>query len=697
MKQAGKIVLVVLALTALLFAMPLQAKEEQPPKPDKMKKLSFPSFKEFTTENNIEAVVVEQHEQPLVSISLVIKSGAALDPSDKMGLSDFTVSLLNTGTTDKNSNDLAKWIESVGGNVFQYSGNEWCVISISVLSEYLDTAFEYLQDIVLNPTFPEDELEEYRKRIKTALEMELSQPTAVAGDRFSEVVYGDHPYAKDPTVETVEAMTRDDLVSFFQQNYVANNALFAVVGDVKWKDIKKSIEKYFGTWAEGTPGVVAYADPPAIPANQIYLYHKPGAVQTVIYAGHPGLKPTDPQWPKVAVANRILGGGADARLFMNLREDKGWTYGAYSGFSKPKDIGRFRATAEVRTEVSDSALVEMMGEFKRIVNEPVTQEELDNAKNYLIGNFPITIETPDQIVGQVVEVRLLGLGKKYLETYRENIAAVTVEDVQATMQSYLHPDNIDIILVGDAVAIHDKVAEVANVKLFDLEGEPVSMASLSVEPVTYEYDTSVLKDVSATYSLMMQTMNLGDLNIDINRLNVEETPIIQVSSSLAGMLTLDQTVSFRADNLMPLTCKSKMIAGPNQMTSELMFEGYAVTGTVKGMEDAEPTSVDKQVVEGTILNDQVEFALAALPLAVDTEYRFPVIETNSGAVSNVYATVLGEEEVTVPAGTYMTFKIKMKMSDGEAFLYTMKEKPHLMVKHEIPAQGLVIELKQMSK
>lgn len=697
MKQAGRLVLVMLAVATFLFMLPLQATAEEPPKPEKMKKLSFPSFEEFTTDNNIQAVVVEHKEQPLVTISLVVKAGTALDPMDKIGASDFTVNLINKGTTDKDSNELAKWIESVGGTVSQYSGNEWSTITISVLSEYIDTAFEYLQDIILNPTFPADELEEYRKRIKTALEMELSQPTAVAGDRFAEVVYGEHPYSKDATVETVEALTRDDILSFYKQNYVANNVLFAVVGDVKWKDVRKSIEQYFGEWAQGTPGQVAYADPPAVPSTGIYLYNKPGAVQTVIYAGHTGLKPDNPDWAKVTVANRILGGGADARLFMNLREDKGWTYGAYSSFNKTRDIGRFRATAEVRTEVTDSALVEMLGEFKRIVNEPVTQEELDNAKNYLIGNFPITIETPGQIASQVVEVKLLGLGKEYLENYRDRIAAVTIEDVQQAMQTYLHPDNLDIILVGDAVAIYDKVAKIANVKLFDLEGEPVTMASLSVEPVDYEYDTSVLKKGSATYGLKMQTMDLGDLNVTIERGQVEDVPAIMVSSSLSGMLALNQSVTFRADNLMPLGCKSKMTAGPQEMTSELTFDGYKVSGTVKGMQETEPTAVDKELVEGTILNDQVEFALAALPLEVGAKFRFPVIETNSGAVSNVYAEVLDEEQVTVPAGNYDVFKIKLKMSEGEAFLYAMKDAPHTMVKHEIPAQGLVIELKQLSK
>jgi hypothetical protein len=218
---------------------------------------------------------------------------------------------------------------------------------------------------------------------------------------------------------------------------------------------------------------------------------------------------------------------------MNLRED-GWTYGCCNYTNR--DIGRFKATVDVRP-VTDSAVVELIGELKRIANEPVTDDELDNAKNYLIGIFPLTIETPNQIASQVVEARLLGLGKEYLETYRERIAAVTVKDVQEAMQKYLHPDNLAIILVGDATAIHDKVAKVAAVKVFDLEGNEVSLGALSVEPASYVYDTSVLKDVKSTYSLKMQTMDLGDLNVAIKRVKSADADVIEVSSSLVGMLS----------------------------------------------------------------------------------------------------------------------------------------------------------------
>ncbi len=685
-----------LAGAVLLAGFSLQAKEN-PPEPAKIKKLSFPSFKEFKTDNNVDVVVVEHHEQPVVTIAVVLKSGSVLDPDGKESLADFTANLLNKGTKDKNSNELAKWIESAGGSVNLSSSDDFTTISVSILSDYIGTAYEYLQDIIFNPVFPEDELQELRKRTKTALELELSQPSAVAGRHFSEIIYGDHPYAKHPSVESVEAVTREDIEAFYKKNYVANNALVAVVGDVKWKRVRKDLKKYFGSWAQGEPSVVEYTASPQVETNKIYMYHKAGAVQTNILAGHTGLMPVNPDWPAVVTANRVLGGGADARLFMNLREDKGWTYGAYSRFTAGKDLGYFRASTEVRTEVTDSALVELMTELKRIVNEPVSKEELDNAKSYLIGNFPTTIETPSQIASQVVRVKLLGRGKKYLEEYRDHVEKIGVEEVASAMKKYLHPEKMNIVLVGDASVIYDKVKDIFPVKLFDLEGSPLSIAELKVEPADYDYDTSVLKDMQCTYSLAVPQMALGDLQVNLKRTEISGEKAFEVSSSIAGMISMNETLSFKAVDFTPIKVESRMAAGPNTMNASLTCEGSRVTGNIKTMQAKEAKSVDKAMVEGAIFSGELEYALSVLPLEVDKTYKFPVFHTSTGGLSNVQAVVAGEEKISVTAGDFAVYKVSVKQPEGESFLYLTKDLPHIMIKQEMPAQGLTFELKKIAK
>lgn len=679
------------ALLAAFTTAPM-AKEDPPP-PEKMKKLSFPKWKEFTTKNDMDVIVVEHHEQPIATVYFVIKAGSVLDPDGKSSLATYVSTLLNKGTKDKDSDQLAEWIESYGGDYNAGTDDDFTFVSVSILSEYIDVAYEFLADVVINPVFPEEELEQERKRVRTALEFELSNPNAMADRHFKEVVYGHHPYAVSPTVETVDAVTREDIVAFHSRNYVSNNAVLFVVGDVKEKDVKKAAEKYFGDWKPGEPDKVEFPDPPERTAKHINLYHRPGSVQTNLYLGHLGIRPDNPDWPAVTVANKVLGGGATGRLFTNIREDKGWTYGAYSTFTKPVDVGYFRATADVRTEVSDSALTEMLGEFERLVDEPVDEQELDDAKSYLIGNFPTTIETPNQIAGQISQVKLLGLGKKYLEEYRKDIAKVGVAETQAAAQKYLHPDRMALVLVGDANEVLDKVEPIASVSLYDIEGNEMSRDELAVQESDFDFDTSQLKDHEATYAVIMQEMNLGDLTTKVKR---EGDDKISSSSSMTGMISMSENVTVGSGNLEPLTYDFSMAAGPQQMKASYTFDGMKATGKIEGGPEG-PKDVSVDLVGGTLSDGAMDLVLASLPLEVGKSFKFPVFNSQEGSLQNFKLEVLAEEELMVAAGSFAVYKVKVKRPDGDSVMYCRKEAPHMLIKQEMPAQGLTIELKSHSE
>lgn len=679
-----------LAMAAMLVfgAVAVMAKEA-PPEPEKMKKLAFPSFKEFTLDNGLEVIVVEHHEQPVASIWIGFYSGDALDPEGKSSLATFTATLLNKGTGNKDSDQLAEWIESVGGTFNASTTNDYTFCTLSILSEYIDTAYQFLSDVILNPTFPDDEFEAERKRMKTGLEFQLSDPDAMADRHFSAVVYGHHPYAVQPTPETVEAVMRDDLVAFHQRNYVANNAMMFVVGDVKEKDVKKMAKKYFGDWKEGTPDQVEFPEPPERTAKNISLYHRPGSVQTNLVVGHLGVRPDNPDWAKITVANRVLGGGATGRLFMNLREEKGWTYGAYSRFSKPRDVGYFRATANVRTEVTDSALTEMLVELERMVDEPVGDDELKHAKSYLIGNFPTTIETPTQIAGQIGQIKLLGLDKSYLENYRKEISKVEVADVQGAMQEHLHPDRMAMVLVGDANEIKGKVEPIASVNLYDIEGNEMSLDDLAVQGTDFDYDTSLLKEWKVTYGVKVQdSMDLGDMDVALTK----EGDSFKAAASMDGMLKLEETVSFGAAAFEPVDYDFSMNAMGQIMKAKYSFENGVAAGSVEGGPDG-PKEYSVEMVQGTVLAGTIEYVIATLPLGETKNYKFPVFDAQTGTLQNYSVEVVGEEDVLVPAGSYATYKVKIKRADGDLIIYCTKDLPHLTVKQENPAQQLKLELK----
>lgn len=666
-----------------------QAAKQAPPAPEPLKKMSFPAYSELKLKNGLEVVVVEHHEQPVASLWLAFRAGSTLDPEGKSSLASFTGSLLNKGTKTRDSKRLAEWIESVGGSVSVSTDEDDTVITISLLSEYLPTAYEYLADIVLNPTFPADELEEERKRAVTGIEFEKSDPDAMADRHFHQVVYGNHPYAIRPTTETVEDVSRDDVVAFHGRNFVPNNALLFVVGDVSQKQVKKDAEKYFGSWKAGTPDKPNFTAPPERTAKNIALYHRPGSVQTNVHIGQLGLKPTDSDWPSVAVANRVLGGGSSGRLFMNIREDKGWTYGAYSQWTKPVDQGYFRATANCRTEVTDSTLTEMLAEVGRIVNEPISADELASAKSYLVGNFPTTIETPSQIAAQIGQVKLLGLDKSYLENYRKDIAQVSAADAQAAMQKHLHPDRLALVMVGDATEIKDKLEPIASVALYDIEGNTLSLDDLAVQGTDYDYDTSSLKNTTATYAVKYQEMNLGDMNVTLEKTGAD----FASSSVITGMIAMKEEMTFGGD-FEPKSYNFSMAAGPQNMTSQLSFADGKATGRVEGGKDG-GKDVDVELVQGAILKNAVDLLISTLPLAPGASFKFPVLDAQSGGMENLSIEVTGEEDVMVPAGSYSTYKVRVKSGDGEQIMYVQKAAPHWLVKQENPAQGLNIELKSI--
>ena len=696
MARSAVRVVTVLVLGMFLIAGGAHA-NEQAPKPDKMKKLSFPDFREFKTDNGIDVIVVEHHEQPVVSIYCVVRTGVAADPIGKEALSSFVSDQLNKGTRTRSSLELAEWIESVGGSTGGSSTTDYSALSVSVLTEHLGVAYQYLQDILLNPVFPEEELELLKKQMKTALEFEMSSPAAMARRHLVELVYQDHPYGKLATPESVESITQTDLVDFYKKNYVANNCLMIVVGDVKWKNVKKAMKNYFGGWERGTPVAVAYEGATDPEKTRIYLYHKPGAVQTEIRVGHLAPKAESPDWAPIVVANQILGAGAASRLFLNIRDEKGWTYSVSTSFSRERDRGIFVASTPVRTEVTDSVLVELISEVGRIREEPVTAEELKNAKSYLIGRFPITIETPDQIATQVAEYKLLGLGKKQLETYRERIDRVTVEDVQRAMREYIQPERSYIVLVGDATEIRDKVSGLGEVSVFDIGGEPLSLESMAVSPADHQYDTSALGDLTLTYSLTVQQMPLGDMNVTMKKKSENGQEVFEVSSSIAGFLVLEESMVFRADNLSPVFYKQSLKAGPTTTAAELAFTDTAGSGTVQPAGAAEPKEVTFELVDGTILGGSVRYALGCLALDVNKSYRFPVVDGQTGTLQSVDVEVLEATDIETAAGTFAVFKIRVRRPDGESFIYLQKDSPHTLVKHEVPAQMMTIELKAIAQ
>ena len=450
-----------------------EAFRRQMPPPLAPRPLKLPEHLETTLANGLGLVVVEDKRLPLISFRLAFRSGDANDPADRPGLSDIMSSLLTEGTARRKSRQIAEEVERFGATLAVGSSSDFTTVAASSLSVYSDEILDLMADVTLNPSFPQNEVDLTRENTKQLLIQQRAQPTFLASERLSQVVFGNHPYSRlAPTPEMLDSMTRDDLVKYRAATYIPNNAVFMVVGDVDRQAMLARIEQLFGNWK---PGVVPDLNLPALPqrhARSVYVVDRPGSAQSNIVIANEGITRTSPDYFPMLLMHTILGANASSRLFMNLREEKGYTYGAYSNLDARRLAGTFRATAEVRTPVTGASLHEFFYELDRIRDEAVSADELKNAKSYLAGVFPIRIETQDGLVDQLVSIRMYDLPDDYLETYREQVNAVTAEDIQRVAQNHVTPDTAAIVIVGDAAEISEQVKPYADtIELYDTDGK----------------------------------------------------------------------------------------------------------------------------------------------------------------------------------------------------------------------------------
>jgi zinc protease len=440
-------------------------------------KVKLPRAKEATLKNGLHVLVLENHKVPLFSMQMVILSGGLSDPAEQRGLASFTASLLREGTAKRSSKEISEQVDSLGASLAANASvsSFTSTVTASGLVENLDQLLDIFSDVVRNPKFPADEVEKFKSRTLASLQFLRSNPTYLAQERFNRAVYGNHPAALiTAPPESLKRTTAADLAQFHSTYYRPNNAMLTIVGDVKLKDVLPKIERAFGDWQKGNVSPVAVPAVQAQPEARIYLIDRPGSVQTVLQLGNLGIQRTDPDYFPLLVMNKVVGGDAASRLFLNLREDHGYTYGAYSSFASSKYPGTWLANSSVRTEVTEGAMREFMYELKRIRSVPVETPELENAKRALIGSFALSLEDPQALLQNIVTQRLYNLTDDYWDTYPQKVAAVTAADVQRVAQKYVDLDHMQIVAVGDAAKTRTILAKYGTVEVYDAEGKPIA-------------------------------------------------------------------------------------------------------------------------------------------------------------------------------------------------------------------------------
>ncbi|MHC4149650.1 MAG: M16 family metallopeptidase [Planctomycetota bacterium] len=423
--------------------------------------MKLPGVQRFELDNGLPVVLMEKHEIPLVQVNLLVNSGAVMDPKGKTGLASITGAMLDEGAGSRNALELADAIDFLGARISTSAGLHTSRISLHTPLSKLDAALALMADIAMRPTFPAEELERQRKQRLTTLIQWHDEPRNIASVLFNRTLFGkDHPYGK-PTLggeKSIREFSSKDLKNFHGTYFHPKNATLIVVGDVTREAVVSKLETVFGQWSAGKRGKVSLPSAKQIQKRTVCLVDKPGAAQSEIRIGRIGVPRTTDDYYAIVVMNTILGGSFASRLNQNLREDKGYSYGARSSFGFRPQPGPFTASSAVQTDVTDKALLEFMKELNGIL-QPVSDEELTRGKNFVALRFPERFQTVSRIANQLETLVTYDLPDDYFNQYTRKILAVSKSDVRRVAEKYIVPGKMAVVVVGDRAKIETGVRD----------------------------------------------------------------------------------------------------------------------------------------------------------------------------------------------------------------------------------------------
>ncbi len=557
---------------------------KQPPPPLPSRPITLPSVATTTLANGLMVIIVEDTRLPLVSYRLALRTGDAHDPVELPGLMDMLKGLLTEGTESRTSREIADEVARLGATLQAGANSDYTTVAASSLATFSDNILELMADVVLRPVFPANEVELAKQNTKESLKQQRAQPSFLAGEMVARVMFGNHPYhVTAPTPDSVDATTRERLIEFHRTTFVANNAVLIIAGDVEQDAVLKQVETLFGNWQPGTVPGDDFPAPPKRTSRSAYVIDRPGSAQANIVISAAGINRTSPDYFPMLVMHTILGANASSRLFMNLREEKGYTYGAYSSLDARRTAGTFRASAEVRTPVTGDSLKEFFYELSRIRSEPVSEKEIADAKSYLTGVFPIRLETQEGLIDQLVQIKMFGLAEDYLELYRNRIQEVTIAEIQEVAKNYVTPDEAAIIIVGDAAQLVDQIKPyVQDIEYYNTAGKKKDKPAAPVH--TPEQAAALTGNWS--------------LNID--------TPLGQAIPATLILANTAKGISGKVESEM----------GNGELLS-LVFDGESFSGTISF--DISGHAVEAQI-EGEVADQQMEGSISlqnapAMPFA----------------------------------------------------------------------------------
>ena len=438
-------------------------------------KVKLPRPIETVLPNGINLMILEDHRFPLVTVQFDVNgAGPMYEPAGQPGLAGATARLLTEGTKSRTSKQIAEQIDSMGASLSASAGfgSGSAVVAASGLSDTFEQWFGLTADVLLHPNFPAEELAQYQARAKSALLQQRSQPGFLANQTMSRALYGTYPAAVvSATPESLDSLTPAMLADWHGKHYAPQNTILAISGDVHAKTLIPKLRQWLAGWQQSKVPVKFPAGPPPAAAEKIFLVDRPGSVQTTLLMGNLAIDRTNPDYPALVVLNEVLGAGSASRLFLNLREEKGYTYGVYSNLIARKYAGPWTAGGDLRTEVTDGAMTEFVRELNRIRDEKVPDEELDAARHSVVARFALSLESPQQLIAYAITRKAYNFPADYWDKYPAQIVAITADDVQRVARKYINPATMQVVAVGDAGKIKSVLEKYGPVEIVDASGK----------------------------------------------------------------------------------------------------------------------------------------------------------------------------------------------------------------------------------
>jgi zinc protease len=465
-----------LALTAVSTA---GAQKVAPPGPSPLRPYVFPQVEQFTLPNGLKVILVEKHTLPVVEGRVIIDAGAMREPAAKNGLASLTGRLLSEGTADMTGAEIARQMDALGASFNTGGGFSTSFADVVAIKNVFPQAMSIAAKSVIAPSFPANEFTRVKGQAIAAYQQNHARASGLASDAFIRAAFDTTaPFSRPAggTLATINGLTRDDVVNWHRTMFAPSAATLLLVGDITPAEARSVAQQAFGGWNTTRATLGPVSNPIRTSAGtRIILVDRPGSVQSSIVVGQPGFQATDPDYLSMLALNHVFGGAVSSRLNANLREKKGYTYGMFSGLDLRPGAGAFQAASEVRTNATDSALVETIGEYRRIVNEPVPGPELQGAVNNLVSGFPNAVQSVQGLTGRLQNLIIWGLPVDFYATYREKLAAVTPEDVRRVAASKLTPDNLVVVVAGDLAKIEAPIRarNFGTVEVWDADGKKI--------------------------------------------------------------------------------------------------------------------------------------------------------------------------------------------------------------------------------